>query len=167
MSQQGFGSERDDFVTVPALPGEAVVDLQQKTRDLIDQAPISNEERAKLRELWARVAELLSGRRLSLYELFGILWTAVDLAVRIVESFSGLPVEARKQIVMAFVGDLIDAYVLSIDLPGVPDYLERNFVDPALRKILMSLAEQAVDSLVSWYSSKGGAPAVIGPIILR
>lgn len=109
-------------------------------------------------DLYARIAEHaahiraeVEGRRadgrLTVGDMFAIGGRVVQCAVDEVRSLPDLSVEEKKVAVLAAVDRWYAGEIAPLDLPGVPELVERAIVDPALGSLAHALVSGAFDAL--------------------
>lgn len=98
---------------------------------------------------------------LSLPEVFNLFSDFVASCVRIVDLFAARSSHKilgadKKAAVLAAVGVFYDNVIAPLDIPYVPELLEKRFVDPALRSLFLRLAEGLIDTLVAMLNRATG-----------
>lgn len=85
---------------------------------------------------------------LTFKEAFGLFLDAIERLVKLASEFS-LPGADKKAMVMGAIDKLFDQVIAPIDIPYIPEVVERTVVDPALKKLLLAAADQMVEFFVS------------------
>lgn len=89
---------------------------------------------------------------LTLNEVWSLTTKAVGTLVTVAEGFKEFGGADKKAAVLAAAGEFYDAVLAPIDIPKVPDFLERTVVDPALRQVWLKVVDGMVDGLVGIFN---------------
>lgn len=110
----------------------------------------------------AEVAKILQFYRdkaadgLTLAEGWALIQLALASLVQIAEQVKGVSGEEKKAAVLAAIEPLVDSLLDKWDISWIPNALEKLTVDPLLKKIAMSFADGAIDSIVTVFNRDGG-----------
>ncbi len=82
---------------------------------------------------------------------------AYEVIVGIVEQLPDSGV-AKKSVALEGVDYFYDTVIKPIDLPGVNNWIERKFVDPAIGRLVHDLADTAIDKIVAQFNAEDTWP---------
>lgn len=95
-----------------------------------------------------KISEARSDGSITFAEAFGIFTDCVERLVSAAQSLS-LPGSEKKAAVLAAVDKLFDTLLAPIDIPYIPDLIERTVVDPALKKLALAAADGLIEFFVA------------------
>ena len=78
---------------------------------------------------------------LSFWEAWGLVQAAAGTFVHTVHAFVEISAVEKEKVVLDAVGRVFDAVIAPLDIPGVPEFMERTLVDPMMREGLMKLTK--------------------------
>ena len=95
------------------------------------------------------------GKSFGISDAWNLFQTAIGELVKLIEELSkDLPGPEKKRIAMQYVEQLFDRIVVGIDIPYVPDFFEK-ILDKYLKNLFVTLADGAIDSLVTLLNNLG------------
>ena len=81
-------------------------------------------------------------------EAFDLFIGAIDRLVKLASQFA-VPGADKKAAVMSAVDKLYDVLLAPIDIPYIPEMVERTVIDPALKKGVAFVADRLIELFVS------------------
>lgn len=92
----------------------------------------------------------------SFEDMWALVLMAIQVLVRLAETYSGYDGAAKKAAVMGALTSFYDQVIVPLPLPGVPRFLE-SFVDSFLKSTMLKLAGAAIDAAVDLLNRTGWA----------
>lgn len=80
-------------------------------------------------------------------EVWDMVTRSIATLSEIANLMLGLTAEQRRGTVLDAAGQLYDDVIAPMDIPGVGPFIERRFVDPIVRRVLLQMAAGAYDAL--------------------
>lgn len=97
----------------------------------------------------------LAADGISFSDAWSLIQRSLASFLKVLEVTSNLSRAEKNALAVEAAGELYDALAPLIDIPGVPEFVEVRFIDPALRKLVTQLAEGAVTALVTIFDRIG------------
>ena len=88
----------------------------------------------------------------SIADLWAIVPKAWKAIVGIVETLEGAKGSEKKALAMYCVDRFYNEVIAPIDIPYLPNFIERRYFDPAMGRAVHEVADRAIDSLVDLFN---------------
>lgn len=99
----------------------------------------------------------------TLSEVWSMTTRAIASLDAIFQTASGeFSVNTKRDVLLNVFGELYDQVIAPLDIPYVPDLIEKRFLDPRLRKVFISLVSGGYDALLRVASRAPSTPPVSG-----
>lgn len=113
----------------------------------------------------------LSRNGMEFSEIWELFQSAVASAARVVKQ-ANADDDTVLEISLAFAASVYDGIIAPIDLPKVPNVVEKRIVDPLIRTLFLNLVEGSIKSMIKifgrtgWFDTpgvNGAIPVPVGP----
>lgn len=95
-------------------------------------------------------------------EIWELAQSGVASFMRLVEAAGEYTSVEKRDAVLKAAALLYDRVIAPLDIPNVPEFLERSLVDPAIKKFFLQLVAGAIDSLTNVFNRVGWDDATPG-----
>ena len=108
-----------------------------------------------LADLIARYREATADGKVTISEVVTIGSAAVDGFVLAAQTVAGATGAEKHAAVLAAVDQFYASVIAPLDIPRIPDFIERTIVDPALGSVLHFVADGLIKAAVNRFSTMG------------
>ena len=92
---------------------------------------------------------------LSLGEVWALFLEAIQTLVMLAETLVGVDGATKKAVVLKAVDAFYENVILVVDIPWIPNFLERTVIDPAIHEAMSYFASKSIDALVAKFNTEG------------
>jgi hypothetical protein len=104
-----------------------------------------DELKVQIDKIIAAAKAATADKTITLKEAVAVGMEVLDAVAILVKQIPNQSHEEKKAVLIQAANDFYSAVLAPIDIPGIPDFIESRFVDPALGNIFSKVAEGVID----------------------